>query len=289
MEQIPYVPISIDIHASRSDVIQTLKNDILCNIFPSDSNWATDTNESLQLETISGGITNKLYLLESLNSDTKLIIRIFGSGTELFIEREKENLVFSFLSSVNIGPKFFGLFQNGRIEGYLNATCLKPEEMKIEENFLGIADAVSKFHKLTFEGLKSNNNWLWEKIHLFLNISTSLPSKFSNDSNKLKQLESINLPLINDQFNWLKKAITQLENVEVTSLKNKGIRFALDQVLCHNDLLSGNILKGNFIPEFFLIDYEYSAFNYRVYDIANHFCGNISYLFRLDYLHLLSI
>jgi len=58
-----------------------------------------------------------------------------------------------------------------------------------------------------------------------------------------------------------------------------GQSFGMDNVLSHNDLLSGNILcvHGQIAtPHMIFIDYEYCGYNYRAYDIANHFneyCG----------------
>lgn len=42
-------------------------------------------------------------------------------------------------------------------------------------------------------------------------------------------------------------------------------------MFCHNDLLLGNVIytkEKNFVT---FIDYEYAAFNYQAFDIANHF------------------
>ena len=53
------------------------------------------------------------------------------------------------------------------------------------------------------------------------------------------------------------------------NLKNRS-----DIVLCHNDLLLKNFIKNEKGVD--LIDYEYSGYNYRAFDIANHFnewCG----------------
>jgi ethanolamine kinase len=54
---------------------------------------------------------------------------------------------------------------------------------------------------------------------------------------------------------------------------------ATQPVLCHNDLLSGNILLSNNPAQLMasskegvtLIDFEYAGFNPRAYDLANHF------------------
>lgn len=42
---------------------------------------------------------------------------------------------------------------------------------------------------------------------------------------------------------------------------------------CHNDMQEGNILLRQNMrkPELVLIDFEYCSYNYRGFDIANHF------------------
>ena len=44
-------------------------------------------------------------------------------------------------------------------------------------------------------------------------------------------------------------------------------------VFCHNDMQEGNILlrQNTRKPELVLIDFEYCSYNYRAFDIANHF------------------
>mmetsp|Transcript_30138 Transcript_30138/g.49816 ORF Transcript_30138/g.49816 Transcript_30138/m.49816 type:complete len:261 (-) Transcript_30138:162-944(-) len=43
-------------------------------------------------------------------------------------------------------------------------------------------------------------------------------------------------------------------------------------VFSHQDLLSGNILYNDSWDHVRIIDYEYGGYNYRGFDIANHFC-----------------
>jgi choline/ethanolamine kinase len=43
-------------------------------------------------------------------------------------------------------------------------------------------------------------------------------------------------------------------------------------VFCHNDLQEGNILLREKDQEVVVIDFEYSAYNYRGFDLANHMC-----------------
>lgn len=42
-------------------------------------------------------------------------------------------------------------------------------------------------------------------------------------------------------------------------------------VYAHNDLLLGNVLYNEEQENVVFIDYEYTAFNYQAFDIANHF------------------
>lgn len=43
-------------------------------------------------------------------------------------------------------------------------------------------------------------------------------------------------------------------------------------VFCHNDLLMKNIIYDQLTDQLYFIDFEYSAFNFLSFDIANHFC-----------------
>ncbi|KAH8025003.1 hypothetical protein HPB51_002417 [Rhipicephalus microplus] len=63
------------------------------------------------------------------------------------------------------------------------------------------------------------------------------------------------------EVNWLKEFLAKTES---------------PIVFCHNDLQEGNILfmdgPGPKEENMVFIDYEYCAYNYRGFDIANHFC-----------------
>lgn len=81
-----------------------------------------------------------------------------------------------------------------------------------------------------------------------------------------------------EQLHWLRKFLLDREQ-DALDINLKGDRmlgraFGLEVRLCHNDLLSGNILRDQQRPAFVhLIDYEYAAYNHRAFDLANHFSG----------------
>jgi ethanolamine kinase len=58
---------------------------------------------------------------------------------------------------------------------------------------------------------------------------------------------------------------------EITSLKAALSRIRAPVVFAHNDLLGANILQ-DMEGRVVFIDFEYGEYNYRAFDIANHFC-----------------
>lgn len=105
----------------------------------------------------------------------------------------------------------------------------------------------------------------------------------------------IDLAEIDAELEWLRQKIEACAAGGSTrgAAAAAGLAFGLDSVLCHNDLLGGNILLypaaqdeqvgSAAAMKVMLIDYEYCMYNYRAFDIANHFCGTceLHYLVRL--------
>ena len=64
-------------------------------------------NQRVEISILTGGITNVLYLLsfpDVVNPiiDLKVIVRLYGHGTSLIMDRTIENIVFSRLSILGI-------------------------------------------------------------------------------------------------------------------------------------------------------------------------------------------
>uniref|UniRef100_A0A8C2RXC5 Ethanolamine kinase n=1 Tax=Capra hircus TaxID=9925 RepID=A0A8C2RXC5_CAPHI len=125
------------------------------------------------------------------------------------------------------------------------------------------AQIAEKMKMARFHGMKMPFNkepkWLFGTMEKYLN--QVLRIRFTGES-KVKQLHrflSYNLPL-------------ELEN----------LRSLLEStpspvVFCHNDCQEGNILlldgrENSEKQKLMLIDFEYSSYNYRGFDIGNHFC-----------------
>ena len=46
------------------------------------------------------------------------------------MDRNKENVIFSSLSKAGVSPVFYGLFENGRVEGFLDRRTLDFSEVR---------------------------------------------------------------------------------------------------------------------------------------------------------------
>ena len=131
--------------------------------------WKEASDEDIEISTLTGGITNVLYLARETKTSSKVIIRLYGHGTSEFIDRAAENIVFAQLSKAGFGPTFHGRFLNGRVEGFLSATALLSEQMNEESVYPEIAAAVAKLHSMDVTEIRTQG-WLWAKINTFLDL-----------------------------------------------------------------------------------------------------------------------
>eukprot|EP01034_Spumella_vulgaris_P038971 gene38971-48124_t len=125
---------------------------------------------------------------------------------------------------------------------------------------------------------------------------------FDVTSPKYEELEDVQIKAKEADVTWARKLLenkhTSLHTAlydsptvlkTVTRNHQLGQLFGFTSALCHNDLLSGNVLlsaepagddEGKTVS---LIDYEYASYNFRAFDIANHFIENTG--FDLDLIN----
>ncbi|GAB9471086.1 Ethanolamine kinase [Globisporangium polare] len=248
--------------------------------------WKLAKDEDITVKIIAGGITNRLYRL--MWQDLSVLVRLYGDNTEAFIDRVVENKLFALLSEQGFAPTYHGRFTNGRVEGWLEARPLEPEEMGQTSpvNFLGmIGKELGIMHVMNMSGDRSPV--MWEKMERFekLAFETKL-----EDPAKRAALERLNLPELHKKLQWLKTVLPSELNGDGAALlaaeqdldevTKQAVAFASDVVFCHNDALSGNILHNDSWDRVQIIDYEYGGYNFRGFDFANHFCENCG--FELD-------
>ncbi|XP_029439072.1 choline kinase alpha isoform X2 [Rhinatrema bivittatum] len=227
--------------------------------------WRQLQEENFHISVIRGGLSNKLFLC-SLPDTVKtvadepcsILLRLYGAilqGTEAMV---MESVMFAILAERSLGPKLYGIFPQGRLEQFIPSRKLETEELHLPELSAEIAGKLAHFHGMKMP-FNKEPKWLFGTMEKYLN--QVLKIKFSRESHvrKLNKLLSYDLP---------QEMETLWSVLEATYSP---------VVFCHNDCQEGNILllegrESSEKQKLMLIDFEYSSYNYRGFDIGNHFC-----------------
>eukprot|EP00871_Galdieria_phlegrea_P000302 jgi/Galph1/1272/GphlegSOOS_G5984.1 len=216
------------------------------------SGWQHLENSELQVERVLGGITNRIFrVCIHPKNDKELIeqkysvvlVRVFGA--EGIIDREQENEIFEQLAAEGIAPKFIGKFSNGRIEGWLNGRCISIDEMRDTLISQAIAKELAKLHRFQPKHVGCFSELpVWNSIYSWLKEAKTVLKQLENTLDESRQvlLKQVNLPMLEKELSNLKKS----PGIDTFSCEETGkVRF---------------------------VDFEYSGWNYRGFDIGNHFC-----------------
>ncbi|KAK7354279.1 hypothetical protein VNO80_19738 [Phaseolus coccineus] len=216
--------------------------------------WANLADSCFAVEKISGGITNlllKVSVKQENCIEEIITIRLYGPNTEHIIDRQRELQATKFITAAGFGAKWLGIFGNGMVQSFINAQTLSPSDMREPKLAAKIAKQLQRFHYVEIPGSKEPQ--LWNDVWKFFEKASGLEY---DDSEKQKTYEAISFKELHDEIVELK---------ELCDLLKSPVIFA------HNDLLSGNIMINCEEDKLYFIDYEYASYNYRGYDIGNHF------------------
>lgn len=226
--------------------------------------WAHILDDELSVTQVSGGITNlllKVSVKASETEDDSVTLRIFGPNTDAVIDRKRELQAIRFLSDAGFGAKLLGVFQNGMVQSFIDARTLTPSEMTTPNLAALIAKEVRRLHEMILPGPKDAQ--LWTDLSKLLEKASTL--SFEDDTKQQRYL-SISFKKLREEIQALK---------DISDVLNAPVVFA------HNDLLSGNLMYSDAEDKLHLIDFEYGSYNFRGYDIGNHFAEYAG--FECDY------
>ncbi|XP_060779910.1 choline kinase alpha isoform X1 [Neoarius graeffei] len=245
--------------------------------------WKSIGEEDFQISVIRGGLSNKLFLCalpedqQSIGDEPRnVVLRLYGAilqmscnkgdsgqsktenhfqGTEAMV---LESVMFAILAERQLGPKLYGIFPHGRLEQYVLSRRLATEELGIPSLCAEIAEKIAKFHKMVMP-FNKEPKWLFGTMEKYMSQVQKLTFTRENHIHKFNHLMSHNLP-------------QEMENLRCLLESTQS-----PVVFCHNDLQEGNILllsgqENMEKQKLMLIDFEYSSYNYRGFDIGNFFC-----------------
>ncbi|KAM4783142.1 choline/ethanolamine kinase isoform 2-T2 [Cyanocitta cristata] len=168
-----------------------------------------------------------------------------------------ESVMFAILAERALGPRLFGVFPQGRLEQYIPSRRLRTEDLRDPSVSGEIAAKMSRFHGMVMP-FNKEPKWLFGTMERYLEQISELTFPEQERLQKLEQLRGYNL------------------EQEMRSLRDLLESTPSPVVFCHNDVQEGNILllagREGCSDRLMLIDFEYSSYNYRGFDLGNHFC-----------------
>ncbi|KAJ2159538.1 hypothetical protein GGF46_002947 [Coemansia sp. RSA 552] len=218
---------------------------LLTRVFP---DW---NSEDIELKQCKDGITNKLVQCTNAQANLTVLIRAYGKHTEVIIDRTRELTNMACLAQQGKAPPLYARFENGLVYGFIPGTVATSEEMGNEQWAPLIAQQLAEWGRVVVPGDRS-------------------PMLFPLLSSWIRDIpETYQDKRINDLFH----RHFSVEMLEKETVRLRELLAAVDSpvVFAHNDLLSGNIVMSEAKDRVSFIDYEYATYNYRGFDIANHF------------------
>ncbi|PRP77647.1 ethanolamine kinase 1-like [Planoprotostelium fungivorum] len=239
--------------------------------------WADIPDEEFSVKEVQGGVTNKLYNCGPPDNHG-VLIRIYGNQSEILIDRDGElkNLVHIYKNG--FAPKFYGFFKNGFVYGFFPGRDLTPQgwyplahvtcdlmvadlqEGKFTEE---IARQMALWHQQEVPSAPRDEPSLFVKLNSWLSL---VPTHYETPEKQKKFEIILNQWDIQEEAKFLREALEAVDS---------------PIVFAHNDLIGKNIIYDEATDEIHFIDYEYGAYNFRAFDLANHFCEFAG--FELDY------
>ncbi|XP_041967052.1 ethanolamine kinase 1-like [Alosa sapidissima] len=217
--------------------------------------WRT---EDIKTKVFTEGITNQLmgcYTGCLRSSDDVVLVRVYGNMTDLYLDRHKEMDMFQILHEHGCGPKLYCSFDNGICYEFLHGMVLDGPLLRQPDIYRLIAGEMAKIHSIKPRTSSPPQVVLWTKMSQFLQL-------VQESENETPMLRSLCVP---------GAASVEALRSEMNELKRHLGHVYSPTVLCHNDLLTKNIIFNDTKGSVKFIDYEYADFNYQAFDIANHF------------------
>ena len=277
---VPYLPIKFDNNDADKSALEL--------VYAFNPTWK-DSEGEVELVRFTDGITNTLSKAtkkwpgksQSEIDDDALLMRAYGNGTEVLINRDREMRAHTLLASMGLAPPLLARFENGLMYRFVQGDVCTPEDLRKPEVYRQVAKLLGQWHgslpigaitstpDLTDDaqrkhcGLKDGKHTrpmpnIWSVMQQWID---ALPNNTKEEKERNKVLNT-ELAELSARFG------------ETPGLDGK------DYIFSHCDLLSGNVImqqpsggevsKGKDRQVSF-IDYEYSTPGPAAFDIANHF------------------
>uniref|UniRef100_A0A8C8WSX1 Ethanolamine kinase n=1 Tax=Panthera leo TaxID=9689 RepID=A0A8C8WSX1_PANLE len=224
--------------------------------------WRRVRPEQLRVDPVRWEVRGRARALRTPPSGVSTalppLLSVFLQGVDSLV---LESVMFAILAERSLGPQLYGVFPEGRLEQYIPSRPLKTCELREPVLSAEIATKMARFHGMEMPFTKEPH-WLFGTMERYLKQIQDLPHT------GLPQMNLLEMYSLKDEMGNLRKLLDSTPS---------------PVVFCHNDIQEGNILllsEPEDTDRLMLVDFEYSSYNYRGFDIGNHFCEWV-----YDYTH----
>lgn len=226
--------------------------------------WKLIGPDDFAIAPVSGGLSNLLYKcalpdhVQSVGDEPRqVLLRVYGAILQGVDSVVLQSVLFAILAERALGPQLYGVFPQGRLEQFVPSRRLRTAELRQPHISAEIAAKMARLHRMAMPCSKDS------------------AALFRTMERYLEQIAELRFP---------EEQQPVVEGLKALDLRGEmgRLRALLEEtpspvVFCHNDVQEGNILllagrEAAPHDRLMLIDFEYSSYNYRGFDIGNHFC-----------------
>ncbi|RMJ09206.1 hypothetical protein CDV36_011176 [Fusarium kuroshium] len=225
---------------------------------------AAVAEERLEVKPLTQGTTNGLfkvmYRSVDASADDAVLVKVYGDGTDITIDRNKELKVHQLLAEKKLSSSPLVRFANGHAYLFIDGRTCSVSDMANPVIYRGVARELARWHTiLPIVESKDQQSSLehepsvWATAKKWLDAISSQPKRSKADK-----------ALLREQFHYV------TDKLLLNGDKPEPL------VLGHGDLLCGNIIiqdetEPTEAASVRFIDYEHATYCPRAFELANHF------------------
>ncbi|KAF0711768.1 hypothetical protein As57867_005013, partial [Aphanomyces stellatus] len=214
-----HVP-TLDAENPDPNEMQRVVDDVCIALRATVAGYEDINADELVLTHLTGAMTNVIFTCHKKSApEDKVLLRLYGAGTEAFFSRQEEILVFKELSLLNLGIALVGEFHNGRFEHMIEGRTATAADIRIPEFAAKVAAKMAIFHTTQVD--------IDRKPRIIGNIRKLLKDARAAYATYERQFD----------IDAMAKDIDDLETLLAT--------VESPIVFCHNDLQYGNIMVSH--------------------------------------------
>ncbi|KAH6678272.1 kinase-like domain-containing protein [Halenospora varia] len=262
------------------------------------------TEGKIEFIRFTDGITNTLLKIvnklpgrstEEIDNEA-VLLRAYGKGTDLIIDRERETQNHELLMQHNLAPELLARFHNGMLYRFIRGSVTSPADLRREDIWRAVARRLAEWHA-TVPCLPASREPLSTEIDGSEQFGMPAPTPSRKDPALQSAIDNVapgkpapNVWTVMQKWIYALPTASEAQKTRQAQLQKELTRLVLEfsnrpglgknsLVFAHCDLLSGNVIiqprgvqEAN-APETVVsfIDYEYATPSPAAFDIANHF------------------